>query len=82
MTIFLGLAKTKQYSAYSVCRQLAMTTKGYAVWNYERTFPMVFMSQIVFSDGYNDLACDAIGIGPFWTVRISFAPLRTLLSVV
>ena len=68
-TVFFGLAKTKQYSAYAECRELAVTTKGYTVWNYERTFPMVFMSQVVFSDGYNTLTCKATGIGPFWAVR-------------
>ena len=71
MTIFFGLAKTKQYSAYAACRQLAMTTKGYAAWNYKHTYSIVFLSQIVFSDGYNELVCDATGIRPFWRVRTS-----------
>ena len=71
VTVFFGLAKTKQYSAYSACRQLAMTTKGYATWKHERTYSMVFLSRIVFSDGYNDLVCDATGIGPFWKISTS-----------
>ena len=68
-TVFFGLAKTKQYSAYAECRKLAMTTKGYGIWNYERTFSRVLMSQIVFFDGYNTLTCEATGIGPFWAVQ-------------
>ena len=67
-TSFLGLAKMTHYSAYAACRKTAMTVKGYAVWKYERTFPMVFRSRIFFSDGYNELDCEATGIGPFWRV--------------
>ena len=74
-TLFFGLVKTKQYSAYAACRNVAMNTKGYGVWNHERTFPMVFMAQIVFSDGYNDLSCNAVGIGPFWSVTRSMHTL-------
>ncbi len=68
-TIFFGLVQTKQFSAYGECRKAAMTTKGYAVWKYERTIQMVFMSWVVFSDGYNDLTCHAVGVGPFWAVQ-------------
>jgi hypothetical protein len=68
-TVFFGLVKTEKYSAYSVCRKLAMTTKGYAVWTYERTLQMVFTSRVIFSDGYNELRCAVNGIGPFWTVQ-------------
>ena len=74
-TMFFGLIKTEHYSAYGACRKVAMNTKGYAIWNHEQTFPIVFWSRIVFSDGYNDLSCDAIGIGPFWTVRGSMHTL-------
>jgi hypothetical protein len=78
-TVFFGLAKTTQYSAYAACRKVAMTTKGYAAWKYERTFPMLFLSRVSFSDGYNELACDAMGIGPFWIVTRS---LQTLVACV
>ena len=68
-TLFFGLVKTNQYSAYAECRKLALTTKGYGVWNHERTLPMVFSSMVSFSDGYNELSCTANGIGPFWVVQ-------------
>lgn len=70
-TMFFGLIRTEKYSAYAECRKLAMTTKGYGAWNYERTIPMVFISRIDFSDGYNELSCTANGIGPFWVVQAS-----------
>ena len=70
-TMFFGLIKTKKYSAYAECQKLAMTTKGYGAWNHERTIPMVFVSRIDFSDGYNELSCTANGIGPFWVVQAS-----------
>ena len=70
-TLFFGLIQTKNYSAYAECRKLAMTTKGYGAWNYVRTIPMVFVSRIDFSDGYNELSCTANGIGPFWVVQAS-----------
>lgn len=70
-TMFFGLIKTEKYSAYAQCRKLAMATKGYDTWSYERTIPMVFISRIDFSDGYNELSCTANGIGPFWDVQTS-----------
>ncbi|HZM24809.1 MAG TPA: hypothetical protein VFC02_23870 [Anaerolineales bacterium] len=70
-TVFFGLIKTEKYSAYAECRKLAMTTKGYGVWDHERTFSMVFSSLVSFSDGYNELSCTANGIGPFWVVQRS-----------
>ena len=68
-TIFFGLVKTNQYSAYGECRKVVATRKGYAIWKYERTIQLVFKSWVVFNDGYNDLTCYAIGIGTFWAVE-------------
>jgi len=70
-TVFFGLVRTKRYSAYAECRKLAMSTKGYGVWHHERTLPMVFISRVDFSDGYNELNCTVKGIGPFWVVHTS-----------
>jgi hypothetical protein len=74
-TLVCGCIETQKFSAYGVCRAAALNTKGYAVWKHERTFPLVFASWVVFSDGFNDLSCQAIGIGPFWTVRNSIHTL-------
>lgn len=71
MNLVFGWVKTDRYSAYAECRKLALTTKGYGVWNHVRTFPLVFSSMISFSDGYNELSCSATGIGPFWVVQTS-----------
>ena len=67
-TIFFGSIRTKSFSAYGACRSAAMITKGYAVWKYEGTHQMVFMSLVVFHDGYNYFGCEAVGVGPFWVV--------------
>lgn len=66
-TVFFGRVETKQFSAYAACRQVALETKGYSTWKHARTDQMVFVSWVVFYDGYNDLTCQAVGIGPFWT---------------
>jgi len=68
-TVFLGLVETNQYSAYAACRKLALTTKGYGVWNHAHTLQLVFSSRISFSDGYNELSCTTNGVGPFWVVQ-------------
>jgi len=68
-TVFFGLVETRQYSAYAVCRNVAMNVKGYAIWEHKRTYQFVFQSWVVFSDGYNDLTCYASGIGPFWVIN-------------
>lgn len=68
LTFVLSFVQTKSFSAYAVCRNLALETKGYDVWKHQTTTPIVFVSQITFSDGYNDLSCSAVGIGPFWQV--------------
>jgi hypothetical protein len=70
-TMLFGSIKTKSYSAYAECRKVAAATTGYGVWTHERTFPLVFMSQVFFSDGYNELSCTANGIGPFWVAQAS-----------
>ena len=71
-TIVFGRAETNQFSAYAACRKTAMVTKSYGIWKHENTVQMVFLSRVVFSDGYNDLTCSAFGIGPFWIVGFSF----------
>lgn len=68
-TVFFGLVETRQYSAYAVCRNVAMNVKGYAIWKHEHTYQFVFQSWVIFSDGVNDLTCYASGIGPFWVVN-------------
>lgn len=65
-TPFLGRMETKYFSAYASCRDNATATKGYAIWKHKNTNLAVFSSVIVFSDGTNDLTCQAIGVGPFW----------------
>ena len=62
-------------SSYATCRKAAMGIKGYAVWNHERTTDYeqtsIFLRQsnVYFSDGYNTLTCEAIGLGPFWFTK-------------
>ncbi len=74
-TPFFGRVETKQFSAYAACRKTAVTTKGYAVWEHKETIQKMFVSWVVFSDGFNDLSCQAIGMGPFWMVKISMHTL-------
>jgi hypothetical protein len=74
-TLFFGRIESRQYSAYAACRESALNTKGYAVWQHKHTYQLIFVSWIVFSDGYNDLTCQAVGIGPFWTVKTSMHTL-------
>lgn len=68
LTFVLSFVQTKQFSAYAACRNLAVETKGYDVWKHQSTIPLVFVSYFTFSDGYNSLACNAAGVGPFWQV--------------
>jgi hypothetical protein len=67
-SFILSFVQTESFSAYGACRDLALKTKGYAIWKHQSAIPLVFMSQVTFSDGYNDLNCSAAGIGPFWQV--------------
>ncbi|MBL8098650.1 MAG: hypothetical protein JNK81_05680 [Anaerolineales bacterium] len=69
LTFILSFLQTKQFSAYAACRNLAMNTKGYAVWKHVSTLPLVFRSYITFNDGYNSFSCRATGIGPFWVAN-------------
>ena len=66
-SLFGGSVETEQFSAYGACRKIALATKSQAIWKHEQTIPLVFVSWVFFSDRYNDLTCQAIGIGPFWT---------------
>ena len=68
-TPFFGRVETKRFSAYAACRKAAMNTKGYAVWKEQRSTPRMFRLQVIFSDGYSEIDCRALGIGPFWLVR-------------
>jgi hypothetical protein len=75
-TPIFARVKTIVFSAYGTCRMTAMTTKGYDVWRYERTVPLAFFySDVIFSDGHNDLTCSAIGIGPFWDTAFLWTTL-------
>ena len=63
-----------------------MGIKGYAIWNYERTTDQeqtpIFLrrSDVYFSDGYNTLTCEAIGLGPFWFTKTVWQTLVGCLS--
>jgi hypothetical protein len=70
-TPFFGRVETRRFSAYAACRKVAMATKGYAVWQHEKTIERMVLSRIIFSDGFNNLDCRALGLGPFWMVRKS-----------
>ena len=74
-TQVFGGVEINPFSAYAACRKVAMTTKGYATWKHEQTIPVIVISWVIFSDGFNDLTCQAIGIGPFWTARSSMHTL-------
>ena len=52
-----------------------MATKSYAVWKHTNTNQVLFMTQVTFSDGFNDLGCTAFGIGPFWVTGFAFQTL-------
>lgn len=58
--------KINYFSAYGACQNMAMTIKGNKAWEYQRTRPGIFDSYVYFSDGYNELFCIAVGVGPFW----------------
>jgi hypothetical protein len=77
LTIILGLVETNRFSAYGVCRDTALHTKSYAAWEHVHTTQIVFVTRMTFSDGYNELTCQAIGIGPFWTAT---STLKTLVG--
>jgi len=66
--IILGLIQTDNSFAYNACRNVAMKTKGYAVWKYVSSIEKTFQSVITFSDGYNSLDCYAMGFGSSWRV--------------
>lgn len=68
LSMFLGSVETDRFSAYGACREFALKTKGYAAWDHIHTTQMIFVSWMVFNDGYNDLTCQAVGVGPFWMV--------------
>lgn len=68
LSFILSFVQTKQFSAYAACRNLAIETKGYGIWKHQATIPLAFKSQVIFSDGTNDLNCSTTGIGPFWQV--------------
>lgn len=65
-TPYFARTKTKFFSAYGACRYSAMHTKGYAVWRYTRTTAKFLNADIEFTDGYQTITCQTIGVGPFW----------------
>jgi hypothetical protein len=70
-TPFFARAETKQFSAYAACRKVAMDTKSYAVWTHQQTIKRMFRPRILFTDGFSTIDCYAIGVGPFWTIRMA-----------
>ena len=76
-TPFFGRVTTRHFSAYAACRKVAMATKGYALWKQQKTIQYTVLSRIVFSDGFSNLDCRAIGLGPFWIVRKSLLDWNT-----
>ena len=71
-TPYFGRVETSRFSAYAACRKVAMATKGYAEWKHEQTIPKMFiLSRVLFSDGFDEIDCHAMGVGPFWIVRKS-----------
>ena len=60
--------KTDVFSAYAACQSTAKTIKGNKAWEYQRAIPGMFDATLFFSDGYNELSCDTVGVGPFWIV--------------
>jgi len=63
-----------------------MGTKGYDIWRYERTTELeqksffIRRSDVHFSDGYNTLTCEAVGLGPFWFTQAVWQTLVGCLS--
>ena len=49
----------------------ALSIKGNKAWEYQRTDPKVFASDVYFFDGYNVLQCETLGVGPFWIALIT-----------
>jgi hypothetical protein len=68
-TPYFGRVETKRFSAYAACRNAAMNNKSYAAWKEVRSTPRMFRLQVIFWDGYSEIDCRALGIGPFWIVR-------------
>jgi len=63
-----------------------MGIKGYAIWNHERTTDQeqtsIFLhrSNVYFSDGYNTLTREAVGLGIFWFTENVWQTLVGCLS--
>jgi len=78
----LGLMETDRFSAYAACRKVIMDNRptGYGVWKHIRTSQTVFEYHITFSDDVNDLGCEAVGIGPFWTAEMGYRTIVGCLS--
>ena len=63
--------KTNHFSAYAACQKQALSIKGNKAWEYRRTNPEIFTSVVYFFDGYNELECHTLGVGPFWMVFLT-----------
>jgi hypothetical protein len=70
-TPFFAQARINFFSAYAACRWKAINTEGYGIWRHTDTKQMVFLSEIAFYDGINELTCYSVGVGPFWIVVFS-----------
>ena len=74
LILLVSIATTLNFSLsdYGTCRKTAMSVKGYAVWKHQKTkiqeSEVIFIhyATVIFSDGYNYLSCEAVGIGPLW----------------
>ena len=80
--VILGLEEIEQFYAYAACRKVVMDNQltGYGVWKHTGTSQTIFASHITFSDDVNDLDCEAVGIGPFWTAKMSGQTLAGCLE--
>ncbi|HNM38430.1 MAG TPA: hypothetical protein PKI33_15275 [Anaerolineales bacterium] len=75
-TPIFARAKIKYFSAYGACQNRSMSIKGNKTWEYQNTTNRNLISTVSFSDGYNKLECDAIGVGPFWVVILTVSGCR------
>ncbi|MBI5295812.1 MAG: hypothetical protein HY869_10075 [Chloroflexi bacterium] len=73
-------------SDYGTCRKTAMDTKGYGVWEHQQTttqesgVAFIHYATVTFSDGTNDLSCEAVGVGPLWATSMAWQTLVACLG--
>ena len=79
LLIFVAITFNFSFSAYGACRKMAMSQEGYGVWKYQNAIQDKEFVWIGFSDGTNDLSCQASTVGPFWAVIFN---MQTLVGCV